>query len=108
MVLQRDANLRILSPPPPRWLLLTLALLNMPCFSDTTMNCEAPKCVRIMWPMFWVCDKSSAASTCGCGMGRRGMMAVIAKSSACQPRTAGWPCICSCDSPRPGCTWAPA
>ena len=43
---------------------MTLALLNMPSFSDTTMNCESLKCWRIMWPMLAVWLKSSAASTC--------------------------------------------
>ena len=43
---------------------MTLALLNMPSFSDTTMNWEKGKCVLIMWPMFCVWLKSSAASTC--------------------------------------------
>lgn len=41
----------------------TLALLNIPSFSDTTMNCECEKCDRIIWPIFWVCDRSRAAST---------------------------------------------
>mmetsp|Transcript_75892 Transcript_75892/g.162809 ORF Transcript_75892/g.162809 Transcript_75892/m.162809 type:complete len:212 (-) Transcript_75892:1273-1908(-) len=40
----------------------TLAWLNMPSFKETTMNCESGKCVRIMWPMFWVWLKSSAES----------------------------------------------
>ena len=42
---------------------MQLALLNMPSFNDTTMNCEYGKCARIMRPMFCVCDRSSAAST---------------------------------------------
>mmetsp|Transcript_33990 Transcript_33990/g.79503 ORF Transcript_33990/g.79503 Transcript_33990/m.79503 type:complete len:329 (+) Transcript_33990:40-1026(+) len=54
----------------------TLALLNMPSLSDTTMNCECGKCVRIMWPMFWVWLKSKAESISsrmyiGAGLNRR-------------------------------------
>ena len=41
----------------------TLALLNMPSLRDTTMNCECLKWARNIWPMFWVWDKSNAAST---------------------------------------------
>lgn len=41
----------------------TLALLNMPSLSETTMNCECEKWDRIIWPIFWVCERSSAAST---------------------------------------------
>ena len=43
---------------------MTLALLNMPSFRETTMNCEYGKCVLIMCPMFCVWLRSSAASTC--------------------------------------------
>lgn len=43
---------------------MTLALLNMPSFSDTTMNWEKGKCVLIMCPMFCVWLRSNAASTC--------------------------------------------
>ena len=42
---------------------MTFALLNMPSFNDTTMNCDCGKCVRIMRPMFCVWLRSSAAST---------------------------------------------
>lgn len=42
---------------------MTFALLNIPSFSETTMNCDWGKCVRIMRPMFWVWLRSSAAST---------------------------------------------
>ena len=41
----------------------TLALLNMPSFRDTTINWELLKWLFNIWPMFWVCDKSKAAST---------------------------------------------
>lgn len=41
----------------------TLALLNMPFFRDTTMNCELLKCRFSMVPMFSVWDRSRAAST---------------------------------------------
>ena len=40
----------------------TLAWLNIPSFKETTMNCEWGKCVRIMWPMFWVWLRSKAES----------------------------------------------
>ena len=45
----------------------TLALLNMPSLSDTTMNCEYGKWLLIMRPMFCVWLRSSAASTCASG-----------------------------------------
>lgn len=41
----------------------TLALLNMPSFNETTKNCDPLNLVRNNEPMFWVCDKSRAAST---------------------------------------------
>ena len=41
----------------------TLALSNMPSFSDTTTNWDCEKCVLSSRPMFCVCDKSRAAST---------------------------------------------
>mmetsp|Transcript_2393 Transcript_2393/g.6592 ORF Transcript_2393/g.6592 Transcript_2393/m.6592 type:complete len:212 (+) Transcript_2393:508-1143(+) len=40
----------------------TFALLNMPSFSDTMMNCELGKCWRIIAPMFCVWLRSSAES----------------------------------------------
>mmetsp|Transcript_8273 Transcript_8273/g.16703 ORF Transcript_8273/g.16703 Transcript_8273/m.16703 type:complete len:220 (-) Transcript_8273:2882-3541(-) len=42
---------------------MVLALLNMPSLRETTMNWEFLKCVRSMFPMFWVWLKSRAAST---------------------------------------------
>lgn len=41
----------------------TLALLNIPSFNDTTINCECLKWVFNIWPIFWVCERSKAAST---------------------------------------------
>ena len=35
----------------------------MPSLSETTMNWECLKCDLTIWPMFWVCERSSAAST---------------------------------------------
>lgn len=40
----------------------TLALENMPSFSDTIMNCDLEKCVQIICAMFCVWDRSRAAS----------------------------------------------
>lgn len=41
----------------------TLALLNIPSFSETTINCEWRKCWRSIIPIFCVWERSSAAST---------------------------------------------
>ena len=42
---------------------MRFAFWNMPSFRLTTMNCEPLNLVLKRRPMFWVCDKSSAAST---------------------------------------------
>src|ERR1044072_5565959 len=41
----------------------TLALLNIPSLSDTTINCDPLNRVRSNCPIFCVCEGSSAAST---------------------------------------------
>mmetsp|Transcript_31727 Transcript_31727/g.80897 ORF Transcript_31727/g.80897 Transcript_31727/m.80897 type:complete len:202 (+) Transcript_31727:460-1065(+) len=70
---------------------MTLALLNMPSFSDTTTNCDCGKCCLIMRPMFCVWFRSSAASTSsrmysGAGLKRHSArMRDSASSERCPP-----------------------
>lgn len=40
----------------------TLALLNIPGFKDTMINCECLKCFFNIVPIFSVCERSKAAS----------------------------------------------
>lgn len=53
----------ILVPSLNRVLKMRFAFWNMPSLRLTTMNCEPLNRVLIRRPMFWVCDRSSAAST---------------------------------------------
>ena len=59
---------------------MRFAFWNMPSFKLTTMNCDPLKRVLMRRPIFWVCDRSRAASTSsrmyiGAGLNcRRAMM----------------------------------
>ena len=50
----------------PSWNLVRntlLALVNIPSFNETTINCDPLNLVLIRCPIFWVCERSNAAST---------------------------------------------